>query len=162
MELYEYDSLCDRFGENQVKCKNCRNFNPVEFQNNPSGSIGFCAAQCFEIDAANGTSPIILLNSRSNCYTPDAVKQDFWPTQDLLDAEDRRRPSPRSRGLVAAMCRHATECPDATQLCAGALFCPLIEDIEYSYVGPMTAHEDDHGRQDDATGSGYAGIQFYE
>lgn len=87
MEMYEYDSLCDRFGENQVKCKNCRNFNPVEFQNNPSGSIGFCAAQCFEIDAANGTSPIILLNSRSNCYTPDAVKQDFWPTQDLLDME---------------------------------------------------------------------------
>lgn len=87
MEMFEYDSLCDRFGENQVQCKNCRNFTPVEFKNFPSGSIGFCAAQCFEIDAANGTSPIILLNSRSNCYTPDAVKQDFWPTQDLLDME---------------------------------------------------------------------------
>lgn len=83
----EFDHLCDRFGENQVKCKNCRNFTPVEFKNFPSGYIGFCAAQCFEIDAANGTSPIILLNSRSNCFTPDAVKQDFWPTQDLLDME---------------------------------------------------------------------------
>ncbi len=87
MELYEYDSLCDRFGENQVQCKNCRNFTPVEFKNFPSGSIGFCAARCFEIDAANGTSPIILLNNRSNCFTPDAVKQDFWPTQHLLDME---------------------------------------------------------------------------
>ena len=29
MEMYEYDSLCDRFGENQVHCKNCRNFTPV-------------------------------------------------------------------------------------------------------------------------------------
>ena len=60
------------------------------------------------------------------------------------------------------MCQHATECPDATPRCAGALFCPLIEDIEYSYVGPVKAHEEDHGRQDVATGSGYAGIQFYE
>ena len=103
MELSEYDSLCDRFGENQVKCENCRNFTPVEFKHFPSGSIGFCAAQCFEIDAANGSSPVILLNSFSNCFTPDAVKQDFWPTQDLekghvdykatlrsLDAELRR------------------------------------------------------------------------
>lgn len=87
MELYEYDSLCDRFGENQVKCENYRNFTPVEFKNFPSGCIGFCAAQCFEIDAANGSSPIILLNNFSNCFTSDAVKQDFRPKQHLLDME---------------------------------------------------------------------------
>lgn len=87
MELYEYDSLCDRFGENQVKCENCRNFTPVEFKNFPSGSIGFCAAQCFEIDAANGSSPIILLNSFSNCFTPDAVRQRFVPVNELIMQE---------------------------------------------------------------------------
>lgn len=52
------------------------------------------------------------------------------------------------------MCQHATECPDATQLCAGALFCPLIEDIEYRYVGPLTAHEENHGRQEYAADAG--------
>ena len=87
MELYEYDSLCDRFGESQVKCKNCRNFTPVEFLNMPYGSIGVCAAQCFEIDAANGSAPSIRLNSFSNCSTPYAVKKDFWPTPAKLDLE---------------------------------------------------------------------------
>lgn len=85
MEMYEYDSLCDRFGENQVACRNCLNFTPVEFLNMPYGSIGLCAAQCFEIDAKG--SPIVLLNDYSNCFTPDAVQQDFRPKQNLLDME---------------------------------------------------------------------------
>lgn len=57
------------------------------------------------------------------------------------------------------MCQHITECPDATQCCAGASFCPLIGDIDYSYVGPVKAHEEDHGRPEYADDDD---IGFYE
>ena len=45
------------------------------------------------------------------------------------------------------MCVHVTKCPDAAQGCAGALFCPNVADLEYSYVGQRYNEHYETGEQ---------------
>ena len=85
MEMYEYDSLCDRFGEENVCCRNCVNWSPVNYGDALPRTFGICMAKCFEIDAPG--EPVVLLKQGSNCFTPDAVKQDFLPVHDLIVQE---------------------------------------------------------------------------
>lgn len=82
MELYEYDSLCDRFGEENVCCQNCENWSPVVYGDALPKTFGLCMAKCFEIDAPG--EPVVLLKHDSNCFTPDAVRQRFVPVNELI------------------------------------------------------------------------------
>ena len=81
----EFDNLCDRFGEENVCCRNCVNWRPVNYGEALSKTYGLCMMKCFEIDAPG--DPVVLLKYDSNCFTPDAVKQDFLPVHDLIVQE---------------------------------------------------------------------------
>ena len=85
MELYEYDSLCDRFGEENVCCRNCENWRPVVYGDALPQTFGLCMMKCFEIDAPG--DPVVLLKQGSNCFTPDAVRQRFVPVNELIMRE---------------------------------------------------------------------------
>lgn len=86
MDMNEYDSLVERFGEDQVICRNCINWHPVKFEGLMEKTVGICMKKCFEIDAPGG-DPIVLLKYDSNCFTPEAVDQDFFPVHDLIVRE---------------------------------------------------------------------------
>ncbi|WP_448338813.1 hypothetical protein AB9L11_11750 [Desulfovibrio piger] len=85
MELYEYDSLCDRFGEENVCCRNCENWRPVVYGDALPQTFGLCMMKCFEIDAPG--DPVVLLKQGSHCFTLDAVRQRFVPVNELIMQE---------------------------------------------------------------------------
>lgn len=85
MELYEYDSLCDRFGEENICCRNCENWRPVIYGDALPQTFGLCMMKCFEIDAPG--DPVVLLKQGSNCFTTDAVRQRFVPVNELIMRE---------------------------------------------------------------------------
>lgn len=52
------------------------------------------------------------------------------------------------------MCRHMAECPQAVPGCEMVINCPHVEDVEYSYVGPVPMCEVNDGRNEsDDTGT---------
>ena len=46
------------------------------------------------------------------------------------------------------MCRHMAECPQAVPGCEIVTNCPHVEDVEYSYVGPVPMCEVNDGRNE--------------
>lgn len=81
----EFDHLCDRFGEENVCCRNCENWLPVVYGDALPQTFGLCMMKCFEIDAPG--DPVVLLKQGSNCFTPDAVRQRFVPVNELIMQE---------------------------------------------------------------------------
>lgn len=39
------------------------------------------------------------------------------------------------------MCVHVSECPQAEPACGAALYCPLVTDYEFAYVGVISHKE---------------------
>ena len=81
----EFDHLCDRFGEENVCCRNCENWRPVVYGDALPQTFGLCMMKCFEIDAPG--DPVVLLKQGSNCFTPDAVRQRFVPVTEIIMQE---------------------------------------------------------------------------
>lgn len=48
------------------------------------------------------------------------------------------------------MCVHVSECPQAEPACGAALYCPLVTDYEFAYVGRISREEAvEDGRTED-------------
>ena len=83
----EYMSLCDRFGEENIRCQHCQNWKMLGKQFGKFACLGTCEANCFDLDAPGGVLNTVLLSPTANCYCPSAASQAFLPKSYLLTEE---------------------------------------------------------------------------